>query len=55
MKFEVCKKNATIFITEYKKCVPNTDVLKSMQSAGYTFKLDDKKITLKQLSKELKN
>ena len=52
MRFEVCKKNCTVFLTEHKKCVPNSDTLKSMYSAGYTFKLDGKKMTLKQLIKE---
>lgn len=52
MEFEICKNNVTKFITEHKKCVPNSDVLKSMYSAGYTFKLNDKKMTLKQLIKE---
>ena len=55
MKFEVCKKNCTVFLTEHKECIPTAEKLKSMQSAGYTFKLNDKKITLKQLTNELKN
>lgn len=55
MKFEVCKKNCIVFSTEYKECMPTADKLKSMQSAGYTFKLNDKKITLKQLTNVLKN
>lgn len=49
MKFEICKKNCTVFSTEYKECMPTTDKLKSMQLAGYVFKLNGKKITLKKL------
>lgn len=54
MKFEVCKKNCTVFLTEYRECIPIANKLKSMQSAGYTFKLNNKKIALKQLTNELK-
>ena len=53
MKFEVCRNNCTVFSTAYKECIPTADVLKLMQSAGYTFKLNGKKITFKQLIKEL--
>ena len=49
MLFEVCKNNCTVFVTEHKECMPTLDKLKSMQDGGYTFKLNNKKITLNKL------
>ena len=49
MLFEVCKNNRTVFSTEYKKCMPTSEKLKAMQESGYTFKLNNKKITLLKL------
>lgn len=42
-----------MFITEHKECIPTLDKLKSMQEGGYTFKLNDKKITLNKLKEIL--
>lgn len=53
MLFEVYKENKCMFSTDHKECIPDKDILKSMNKSGYTFKLKGKKINLKTLVNQL--
>lgn len=54
MKFQVFKDNKCMFVTTDKTCIPTKDILYAQSKAGYTFKLDGKKISYKSLIKEIK-
>lgn len=55
MKFEIINdKNKVVMNTEHWSCIPDKDVLTSMQKTGYKFKLDGKTITIKKLSDKIK-
>lgn len=42
MKFEVLRDGKVLEHTEYKECVKPLSILKSMQQAGYKFRLNGK-------------
>lgn len=51
MQFEVCYKNNTVFLTNYKECIPDYNTLKHMYTVGYRFKIDGKAVKLKEVIK----
>ena len=55
MKFEVVNdKNKVVMNTSDVSCIPDTKTLNIMHKAGYSFKLDNKKVSIKKLSELLK-
>lgn len=55
MKFEVVNdKNKVVMNTTDVSCIPDTKTLNIMYKAGYSFKLDNKKISIKKISELLK-
>ena len=55
MMFEVWQDGRCKMATEHPRCVYPERILRSMQSAGCTFRLDGKRISLKALLEEVKN
>ncbi len=49
MEFIVSRSGAGLMITHSWRCVPSKKDLESMSAAGYTFKLNGKKIGIKAL------
>ena len=55
MTFEVYQDGRCKMATESPRCIYPERILRSMQSAGCTFRLDGKRISLKSLLEEIKN
>lgn len=55
MLFEVWQDGQCKMATDHRSCIYPEKALKSMQSAGCTFRLNEKRIALKNLLEEVKN
>ena len=50
MKFEVINdKNKVVMHTESMSCIPNREIVESMITSGYKFKVDNKILTKKKI------
>ena len=47
--FEVIKDKKCVMSTEHKDAIYDEDILSSMKSAGYTFRLNGKSATIKEV------
>lgn len=50
MTFEVYRFGNCIMRTEYPECIYKKDILKAMQKAGYSFKIDGKSASIKEIT-----
>lgn len=44
-----------VMVTEYPECIPNQEILKDMAENGFTFKVDGKRISVKEIEKIRQN
>lgn len=55
MKFTVINiYGDTVFSTDCISCIPTQDEIKSMTDVGYTFTIDKKQVSLKDINKYIK-
>lgn len=51
MKFEIIKNGNPVFVTEHMDCIHPIQILRSMNKAGYTFRIDGRKVSLTEVIK----
>lgn len=52
MQFEVINREKIgVMVTEYTECIPSQEVLRDMEKHGFTFKLDGKRITPREIER----
>lgn len=52
MRFEVINREKIgVMVTEYTECIPSQEVLRDMEKHGFTFKLDGKRITPREIER----
>lgn len=50
MIFEIVKDGQTVFVTEHKECIFPSRTLRTMSKAGYTFRLNGKRVSAEKIN-----